>query len=241
MNLIRQLRRRNIRTSAESSLQAAASVPNSGFTFVDNSQGASAAVSELSKALDIALDNVEFGGTVRLHVVHAKAMLRISQQISANCCRPSWIISMRKPKSTQILRLQAAKLRLNGHGISFKSVSTYLSLTDLSNQSEAEVISIAWKCALAVYNPTCAIRSETVDFKVQDYVVPSAGGSTKAVSFTLVNRTVSPDETNPFFPVLVVAVRGTASIMDGMVNANNQARDASKLFVCIALPSFLHR
>jgi hypothetical protein len=70
--------------------------------------------------------------------------------------------------------------------------------------------------------------------------MPSAGGSTKAISFTLVNRTVSPDETNSFFPVLVAAVRGTASIVDGMVNANNHAKNASKLFVCTTLPSFLH-
>lgn len=91
-----------------------------------------------------------------------------------------------------------------------------------------------------MYDPTCTLQSETIDFKVQGHVVPSAGGSTKAVLFTLVNRTVSPDETNSFFPVLVVAVRGTASIVDGMVNANSHARNASKLVVCTTLPSFLH-
>lgn len=129
---------------------------------------------------------------------------------------------------------------MNGHGISSEFFSTYIILTDLSNQFEAEVIAIAWKCSLAVYDPTCTIQSETIDFKVQGYVVPSAGGSTKAVSFTLVNTTVSPDESKSFFPVLVVAVRGTASIVDGMLNANNHARNASKLFVCTTLPSFLH-
>lgn len=111
---------------------------------------------------------------------------------------------------------------------------------DLSNQLEAEFIDIAWKCSLAVYNPTCTIQSETIDFKVQNYFLPSAGGTTKAVSFTLVNTTVSAMESKSFFPVLVVAVRGTASTVDGMVNANNSARDASKLFVCNTFLSFSH-
>jgi hypothetical protein len=89
MNLLRHLRRRNIRTSAASNLQAAAAVPNSGFTFVDNAQGASAAVSELSKTLDIALENVEFGGIVHVYAVRIKAMLRISQEISETCYSPN--------------------------------------------------------------------------------------------------------------------------------------------------------
>jgi hypothetical protein len=74
MNLLRHLKHRNIRTSAASNLQVAAAVPNSGFTFVDNAQGASAAISELSKTLDIALDNVEFGGIVHFYAVRTKAI-----------------------------------------------------------------------------------------------------------------------------------------------------------------------
>lgn len=74
-------------------------IPNSGFTFVDNAQGASAAVSELSKTLDIALDNVEFGGIVHLYAVHTKVMLRMSQKISETCYSLNWIVSMRRLKS----------------------------------------------------------------------------------------------------------------------------------------------
>lgn len=70
MNVLRHLKHRKVRTSSASSLQASVAIPNSGFTFVDNAQGASAAVSELSKTLDIALDNVEFEGMVHIYAIH---------------------------------------------------------------------------------------------------------------------------------------------------------------------------
>ena len=55
---LRFLKRPVIRASAPSALNAFAAVPNSGFAFVDNSQGASAAVAELGKSLDVALDQL---------------------------------------------------------------------------------------------------------------------------------------------------------------------------------------
>jgi hypothetical protein len=50
------------RASAESSLDTSAAAPDSGFTFVKNSQGASAAVAELSRCLDTAIDQIELDG-----------------------------------------------------------------------------------------------------------------------------------------------------------------------------------
>lgn len=55
---LRFLKRPEVRASAPSALNASAAVPNSGFAFVDNSQGASAAVAELAKSLDVALDQI---------------------------------------------------------------------------------------------------------------------------------------------------------------------------------------
>ena len=51
--------RRGTRHSAASALSTSAAVPSSGFVFVDNSQGGSAAVGELSHALDTALDGID--------------------------------------------------------------------------------------------------------------------------------------------------------------------------------------
>lgn len=59
------LKRRDTRASVESGLDAANAVPNSGFIFVENSQGASAAASELSKLLDTAIEQIDLEGTVR--------------------------------------------------------------------------------------------------------------------------------------------------------------------------------
>lgn len=61
----RYMKRRDTRASVESGLNAANAVPNSGFIFVENSQGASAAVSELSKLLDTAMEQVDLEGTER--------------------------------------------------------------------------------------------------------------------------------------------------------------------------------
>lgn len=101
-----------------------------------------------------------------------------------------------------------------------------------SSQSEAEVISIAWKCAAGVYDTSSDIRSDGFEFKLQNYVPSSTGGATKATAFTLVGTGASQKASNPFLPVLVIAVRGTASSIDHIVNVNSQAKNASCLFVC---------
>lgn len=51
------------RHSTTTSLEAATSLPDSGFVFVNNSQGASASIAELSSALDDVLADIEFEGS----------------------------------------------------------------------------------------------------------------------------------------------------------------------------------
>lgn len=60
--LARSLNSKRVRTSTQSSLDATALVPNSGLAFIDNSTGASAAVSELSRILDDAIEQLDFHG-----------------------------------------------------------------------------------------------------------------------------------------------------------------------------------
>jgi hypothetical protein len=53
-------RKPTVGASVESAMSNSAAAPNSGFVFVDNSQGASAAVAELAKSFDFALDQIDF-------------------------------------------------------------------------------------------------------------------------------------------------------------------------------------
>jgi len=64
MNLkhLRHAKQPEVRASANSALTTSTTLPNSGLTFVDNSQGSSAAVAELSRLLDIALEQFDYEG-----------------------------------------------------------------------------------------------------------------------------------------------------------------------------------
>ncbi|SPQ20772.1 49df7fc9-f316-4213-be5e-f303876c423e [Thermothielavioides terrestris] len=91
----------------------------------------------------------------------------------------------------------------------------------------AHIVSAAWKCALSTYDIDAAVRLPTSPFCnfEHDYIVsPSVGGRTKAVVSTIV--TPAADMENEFLPALVIAVRGSASKVDHMVNANSRARTA---------------
>lgn len=61
--------------AAASALRTSAAVPDSGFTFIDNSQGASAAVAELSTALDTALDKIDWDGEALLHTSSSELII----------------------------------------------------------------------------------------------------------------------------------------------------------------------
>lgn len=64
--LLRHMKRPQVRASTESALTTSAAPPSSGFTFVDNSQGASAAVAELSQSLGLAFEQIELEGEKRV-------------------------------------------------------------------------------------------------------------------------------------------------------------------------------
>lgn len=99
------------------------------------------------------------------------------------------------------------------------------------------MISIAWKCAHDAYNPLPPRSSHLLSHDFQDCILtqnhiitPSAGGTVKAMTFT----SVTPRETSStstFLPVMIVAIRGTKSRVDHMVNINNQPRDATSFIV----------
>ena len=57
----------------------------------------------------------------------------------------------------------------------------------------------------------------------------SLGGTTKATNFVQVNSSTNLE----FFPALIIAVRGTASGIDWLVNTNHKLHESLELFVSI--------
>jgi hypothetical protein len=58
----RLFRKNPVRSSAQTSLAASGAVPDSGFVFVNNLQGASAALDELSGAVSAVLEYIDLKG-----------------------------------------------------------------------------------------------------------------------------------------------------------------------------------
>jgi hypothetical protein len=61
-HLLRHMKHSKVRASTESTLKSSAALPSAGSNFIDNSQGASAAVAELSRSLDTALEQIDLEG-----------------------------------------------------------------------------------------------------------------------------------------------------------------------------------
>ncbi|KAI9771960.1 MAG: hypothetical protein M1839_002593 [Geoglossum umbratile] len=86
--------RHQVRASTASTIAASASVPGSGFVFIDNSQGASAAIAELSRLLDDAIEIIEFDddpcdeARFQLRQLDAEAFKYINSRLDESRCRP---------------------------------------------------------------------------------------------------------------------------------------------------------
>lgn len=59
---VRLLRKKPVQSSTHTSLAASGAVPDSGFAFVHNLQGASAALDEFSGAISAALEYIDLKG-----------------------------------------------------------------------------------------------------------------------------------------------------------------------------------
>ena len=59
-------------------------------------------------------------------------------------------------------------------------------------------------------------------FTTQGHILSSTSGTTKATTFTLVDEASPRQTSNPFLPLLVVAIKGTTSRVDHMVYANGR-------------------
>lgn len=105
-----------------------------------------------------------------------------------------------------------------------------------SSRAEAEVLAVALAGSVAVYDPETVPSVPGFSFRQEAHISPSVGGTTKATSFTLVSRSnpaerFAPAVANSLLPMLVVAVRGTASSVDRMINLNGKSRNMESFLV----------
>ncbi|KAK9859128.1 hypothetical protein MYU51_016163 [Penicillium brevicompactum] len=198
LNRLLKLAGRNPKSS-QSALKASAAPPSSGFTFIDNSQGASAAVAELSSALGDISD-----------------IFNLDEELEPQ------------------LQLLTTQLDNEGSQYSNSQVKDEQCQTWSCTQQKARLIAIAWNCADHSYSktfndPAQATRVFENCLLTQDCVTaPTSDGTVKTVVFT----TVSPkDSSSDVGPILVIAIRGSASKVDHMVNSNGDPRDDPSRFL----------
>ncbi|KAK3997970.1 Alpha/Beta hydrolase [Cladorrhinum sp. PSN332] len=219
--------------------RAAALVPASGFTFIDNSQGASAATAELSDALGTALDQIDIDGASspiglsessirvdvylhpgnpvdRLHTLFQELGTETSKYTNSKISDPD----IKKYQCD--LYISAAKQPLFIHMSSDLSFRTC---------EAAQLISATWTCALATYTQSSSsvIPDSTSHRSLPDHVLsPSLGGTFKVMATHIVSPLPSSNQQSEHFPALVIAIRRTASTVDGIANLNGEPRDASE-------------
>jgi hypothetical protein len=120
-----------------------------------------------------------------------------------------------------------------------------------SSQPTAQLIDIAFQCSAAVYekepsipvpedaeNPSSASnvlhRKPTVSSMVLDeleYSKPSIGASRKAIGLWTASLLSFSEGQSSDLPTLVVAIRGTETLLDNMVNFNGAPTDISSWLV----------
>ncbi|KAF4454682.1 hypothetical protein F53441_2760 [Fusarium austroafricanum] len=91
-------------------------------------------------------------------------------------------------------------------------------------QTEVQLISAAWRCARGTYNVEDTIADTSYcTFHRSQVTDSSFAGTVKLITSTVV-QTVTDEGTSDLLPVLVLAIRGSASKMDHIVNANAQPK-----------------
>lgn len=96
----------------------------------------------------------------------------------------------------------------------------------------AQLVSVSWKCASAVYSPDNELlETEYCNFHADFADAASLGGTVKAVATTIVRGAPQAESENAYFPVLVIAIRGSASMVDHISNANGRPKAANQFVV----------
>ncbi|KAE8376789.1 hypothetical protein BDV26DRAFT_282394 [Aspergillus bertholletiae] len=178
-----------------SALRASTVAPASGSPFINNSQGASAAVAELSDALGTVFNRIDLDGD-------------LSSQVNG-------LLDRLDQEASQYGNSQLKDDRYSDWECS---------------PENAQLISVSWHCAREVYETSSDLPNGPVcnrKWKLEsgDCIAASADGTIKAVSFSSMTP-VDKGAGSKDLPVLVIAIRGSASAVDHMVNANYEPRNA---------------
>src|SRR5450432_3314623 len=111
-------------------------------------------------------------------------------------------------------------------------------LTTISSQEEAQIIYLSAQCAASAYDSESKPSAEEgLSIERLEYIKPTKAGTIKGTSFSLCKQIPGSSPVNPYLPALVVAVRGTDGVVDGMVNANGDSQEARGFFVRVPLLS----
>ncbi|SCB65915.1 unnamed protein product [Fusarium graminearum] len=93
------------------------------------------------------------------------------------------------------------------------------------SQAEVQLISAAWKCARGTYNLGGTIANTSYcTFRREETLRGSYDGTVKVITSTVIEKTPEDVGESDLLPVLVLAIRGSASKMDHIVNANSRPR-----------------
>lgn len=98
------------------------------------------------------------------------------------------------------------------------------------------MIDAAWTCAARVYNPDTTEPASRLNVKREVYLQAAQSGTAKATEISLVTPAASGDQaelSSPCLPAILVAVRGTASTVDCMVNLNGRPNNILPLIVSL--------
>ncbi|KAH8591652.1 hypothetical protein B0O99DRAFT_690460 [Bisporella sp. PMI_857] len=211
---IRLFKKKKVQKSAQASFAASAVGPDSGFAFVNNSQGASAALNELTIAFSTALDYIESGDDFDDHPL--RTQLKVLEDAvgeysnSASDCSEG-ISDWNGSKST-IMAIAAA----------FKcSASVYKS-------QPTEAVAHDSDDRTSVYKGTHRKpQMDGITFTELEYAGPSLGGTSKAINFWIAESESSAVSSYNLLPALVIAIRGTEKPIDNMVNINGRPAPVS--------------
>ncbi|KAF8459250.1 Alpha/Beta hydrolase protein, partial [Kalaharituber pfeilii] len=170
---------------------------------IEASQATSAALTELSKHLDTCLSEVDFEGNLSGQHRTIERRLTVEAEKYVNCSLDQ--------------DLDAAQ-----DGIKKWHCT----------KEEADMVSIAMKMSDAAYDNEREPEEEGFRLEKQWYIPATVTGTTKATTFTIVNPKNESTSTEAArnskdeggFPLLVIAVKGSRSAVDWMVNSNGTPR-----------------
>ncbi|KAM0499708.1 hypothetical protein ACHAP8_005315 [Fusarium lateritium] len=92
-------------------------------------------------------------------------------------------------------------------------------------QAQVQLVSAAWKCARGTYNLEGTITNTSYcTFRREKALRESFAGTVKVITSTVAETALDDVGESDLLPVLILAIRGSASKMDHIVNANSRPR-----------------